>query len=76
MQCRICGSTGEHRVYLAKEMMLGRRDEHRYFQCSACECLQIERIPENLAQYYPEDYYSYRLAGEASATLRRALTRL
>ena len=59
MQCRICGSEGEHSVYTAKEMMLGLRDEHRYFQCGACGCLQIESIPENLAAYYPSNYYSY-----------------
>jgi len=28
MQCRICGSNGAHRHYVAKEMMLGLRDEN------------------------------------------------
>lgn len=75
MRCRICGSTDEHRVYIAKEMMLGRRDTHRYFQCSACECLQIEQIPDDLASYYPENYYSYREASQSGSALQRALTR-
>lgn len=74
MQCRICGSRGEHRVYVAKEMMLGRRDQHRYFQCSACDCLQIERIPDDLSSYYPEEYYSYRDPGHAGHPLQRLLT--
>ena len=52
MQCRICGSNGAHRHYVAKEMMLGLRDEHRYFQCADCDCLQIEQIPANIADYY------------------------
>lgn len=59
MQCRICGSQAEHRTYIAKEMMLGLRDEHPYFQCSECGCLQIQHIPANLGDYYPENYYSY-----------------
>lgn len=66
MQCRICGSKGEHRVYTAKEMMLGLRDEHRYFQCADCGCLQIEAIPDNLAAYYPSNYYSYSAPSTAN----------
>jgi len=59
MQCRICGSIHEHRTYTAKEMMLGLRDSHRYFECRQCGCLQIAEIPADLARYYPENYYSY-----------------
>lgn len=59
MQCRICGSDGEHTRYTVKEMMLGLRDEHAYFQCGACGCLQISQVPDNLADYYPSHYYSY-----------------
>ena len=59
MQCRICGSDQEHPRYTVKEMMLGLRDQHQYFQCVECACLQIETIPDNLAAYYPSNYYSY-----------------
>ena len=76
MQCRICGSEGEHRRYVAKEMMLGLRDEHRYFQCVDCDCLQIESIPANLADYYPENYYSYRDAGKTGSPLQKNLIQL
>lgn len=76
MQCRICGSLGEHRTYVAKEMMLGLRDEHRYFQCVDCECLQIEQIPDNLAAYYPANYYSYRDASKTGSLLQKTLTRM
>lgn len=30
-----------------------------YFLCSACGCLQIASIPEDLWKYYGEGYYSY-----------------
>ncbi|WP_298612624.1 class I SAM-dependent methyltransferase [uncultured Thiothrix sp.] len=73
MQCRICGSTGEHTVYTAKEMMLGLRDEHRYFQCVDCGCLQIEAIPDNLAAYYPSNYYSYSVPNAASKLKKQLL---
>lgn len=40
-------------------MMLGIGDEHQYFECTDCGCLQIDTIPDNIADYYPKDYYSY-----------------
>lgn len=75
MQCRICGADGEHRTYLAKEMMLGLRDEHPYFQCEQCQCLQIAATPANLADYYPQDYYSYNAANAQGNTLKQWLLR-
>ena len=59
MTCRICASSAEHPSYQVREMMLGIRDEHLYFQCKDCGCLQIHQIPEQLAEYYPANYYSY-----------------
>lgn len=76
MQCRICGSNGAHRHYVAKEMMLGLRDEHRYFQCADCDCLQIEQVPANIADYYPENYYSYSDATKAGGKVKQTLTKL
>lgn len=76
MQCRICGAIHEHRTYTAKEMMLGLRDQHRYFECRQCGCLQIVTIPSDLARYYPESYYSYSDASKAGNPLRQVLIRL
>lgn len=60
MQCAICGNTKNNKIHIAKEMMLGIRDEHEYLECDACGCLHILNIPDNLPAYYPdEDYYSY-----------------
>lgn len=41
-------------------MMFGFRDEFCYFQCSACHCLQIKDLPQNIAKYYPSNYYSFK----------------
>ncbi|PID48984.1 MAG: methyltransferase type 12 [Proteobacteria bacterium] len=66
MQCRICGSEAKHPLYQVPEMMLGLNDQHAYFQCQECHCLQIQTIPDNLAAYYPEHYYSYEQPKQAS----------
>ena len=60
MQCRICSNKENNTTYEAREMMLGLRDLHTYFQCGSCGCLQIANVPENIQEYYPsDDYYSY-----------------
>lgn len=41
--------------------MFGWREEFEYVECGRCGCLQIARIPADLARYYPSDgYYSYQ----------------
>lgn len=47
--CRICGAKGR------------TREEFPYFECGRCHCLQIAEVPENLGDYYGEDYYSYQV---------------
>lgn len=59
--CRICGVQGKHPVYDVREMMFGTREAFYYFQCTACGCLQIKEIPEDLGRFYPPDYYSFSL---------------
>ena len=61
MKCRICGNEEDNKVYEVREMMFGFRDKFSYFQCQACDCLQIAEIPENILKYYPPDYYSFSL---------------
>ncbi len=59
--CRICGNTEGNQSFFPKEMMFGWREEFEYVECGRCGCLQIARIPADLAKYYPGDgYYSYK----------------
>jgi SAM-dependent methyltransferase len=59
--CRICGNTEGNSTHFPKEMMFGWREEFEYLECARCGCLQIARIPADLAKYYPSDgYYSYK----------------
>jgi SAM-dependent methyltransferase len=57
LECRICGNSANNRVFVAKEMMFGTRDEFKYFECAQCGCLQICSPPEEMSRYYPTDYY-------------------
>lgn len=59
--CKICGAEGEFETYRVREMMQGTKEEFIYFACGQCKCLQIEKIPENLGDYYGENYYSMQV---------------
>ena len=59
MLCKICGNAEGNTTHVAREMMLGLREEFNYLQCSGCGCLQLTQIPPDMAKYYPENYYSY-----------------
>ena len=60
MKCITCqNELNNDKIYLVKEMMYGYRDEFKYYHCSKCGCLQINKIPKDLEKYYPKDYYSY-----------------
>ena len=56
--CRICGNRMKNRLYRVPEMMFGTREAFDYFECARCDCLQISRIPSDMAPHYPRNYYS------------------
>ena len=60
MICKICNNSENNTPYQVKEMMYGSREIFNYFQCPKCGCLQIEKIPDDLAKFYPNNYYSYK----------------
>jgi len=51
-----------------REMMLGTRDRFDYFQCRACETIQIRDIPGYMGSYYPATYYSFAQSQEQLAS--------
>jgi SAM-dependent methyltransferase len=78
-RCKVCDNTNDNRLYVAKEMMFGFRDEFEYIECSACGCLQLKTIPANIEKYYPDNYYSYASKGEdhmIQSSLPKKLKRL
>jgi SAM-dependent methyltransferase len=56
--CRICGHGGKAPAVRGREKMFGGGEEFDYFRCSACGCLQIAEVPDDLGAYYGADYYS------------------
>ena len=57
--CQICFSCGNHPTYRVRDQQFGWGDEFDYFCCADCGCLQISHVPENLARFYPPNYYSF-----------------
>jgi SAM-dependent methyltransferase len=71
--CRICGNSSGNSAYAVRETMYGLDESFTYFQCSACQCLQIAEVPLDMARYYPKQYYSYSLPGNSMARKARLL---
>jgi 2-polyprenyl-3-methyl-5-hydroxy-6-metoxy-1,4-benzoquinol methylase len=58
-RCRICGNGDGNVKHQVREMMFGQREEFTYLECAACGCLQIDRAPDDLSRYYPDNYYAF-----------------
>jgi SAM-dependent methyltransferase len=73
-RCGICGGTRTSGSYEAREMMLGLRTIFHYRQCEECGTLWLTDPPEDLAPYYPTDYYSFAVGnGDWRERLRKYL---
>ena len=59
-ECKICHNSSSNLPFIVKEMMFGMRHEFIYIKCAECGCLQLQKIPNNISDYYPkEGYYSF-----------------
>jgi SAM-dependent methyltransferase len=74
LACAICGNLRDNHTHLAREMMLGLRDEFRYLECGHCRCVYLIDVPADMSKYYPENYYSFVPAGSLETAIenRRA----
>lgn len=68
--CRACGNRAYNTTLVAREMMFGLRESFEYVRCAECAALSLVNLPEDLAAYYPPDYYSFQTTELA---LRRPL---
>lgn len=72
--CIACDRRQPATPFVATERLLDSREEFAYWECSACGCVQIEQVPEDLARHYPERYFAYRPQHRLAANrLRRLL---
>src|SRR6266852_6035050 len=69
--CKVCGNASGNKTHLAREMMFGLRNEFEYLECGCCGCVQLVAPPEDMAKYYPKDYYSYQHHGWLMNAIRR-----
>lgn len=57
--CKICDSKlNPSSCVPVKEKMFGTHRIFNYYLCKSCNCLQIESPPDNITEYYPEQYYT------------------
>ena len=47
--------------------MYGTRQEFKYTECARCGCVQLDKAPEDLSEFYPEQYYSLSISSESQA---------
>lgn len=57
-KCEVCGSK-QNEIIDVREMMFGTKHIFQYISCKHCGSLTLQNIPENLGDYYPDDYYSF-----------------
>jgi hypothetical protein len=76
--CRACGGAPTPDIIDGRELMLGLREHFSYRRCSACRSLWLERPPDDLAPYYPHNYYSLTTGSAATGwwSRLRAITAL
>lgn len=69
-KCRICNNIDANESFECFEKMFGSNERFDYFICSECNCLQINKVPQNIAEYYPSNYYSFN---SQSKSLRKKI---
>jgi len=69
--CKICGYSKNDTSYMVKGR--GVDGTFEYVECVNCYCLQIASIPENMSDYYSDDYYSLQPSVDEGASVFRKL---
>ena len=57
--CPACNGNFFSQV-IATERMYGIGGEFLYLECQNCQSLHLAKIPDNLSDFYPENYYAFR----------------
>ncbi len=73
--CRICMNQDGNIIFSFGERMFGLGGAFTYFKCCECGCLQINNQPNNIADYYPRNYYSFSFPNLKSIRMRLILLR-
>lgn len=68
--CQICDNQSANRVFQAREMLRGSRQEYNFLECSACGCVQLLHAPEDMTDYYANSSYGSFAVPERSSISR------
>ena len=63
-RCPACLSGSQTAVLVVREYMFGTKADFDYSVCAGCGSLALISIPEDMAAYYPTNYYSVDLDPE------------
>ncbi len=74
LACRVCKNYRNNKVIFPKEMTLGIRREFKYIECSKCNSLSINTIPNNLENYY-QSYPSLKVLKKGFGIIERVIYR-
>lgn len=70
-QCSVCANTEKNVLIEAQEKMFGLGDKFSYLECAQCGHVEIQCVPQDLARYYPANYYSFKIQGKFVQFLKR-----
>lgn len=57
--CLACGNERGNRMVAATEKLHGMGGDFRYLECNFCKSVQLVNVPENMADFYPQNYYAF-----------------
>jgi len=63
-RCPACSSASRTDVLAVRENMFGIKEDFDYSLCADCGSLALISVPEEMASYYPTNYYSVELDPE------------
>jgi 2-polyprenyl-3-methyl-5-hydroxy-6-metoxy-1,4-benzoquinol methylase len=61
--CKICNNIRDNITFTFDELLHRTFDSFEYVLCPSCGCLQRKNIVNNIANYYPNNYYSFKSKG-------------
>ena len=65
--CLVCENSTDNRRFFAGEKMFGNGGAFDYMECGNCKAIMLMARPEDMAPFYPENYYSYEGVQSASS---------
>lgn len=76
-KCRVCNENITDEIFLTKDMFMSKKGEFLYYRCQNCGCVQISDFPQNLPEFYPNEYCdSFGLAGaKVGSILKNIITK-